>query len=111
MSSISRLALVALIAVAPTAGAKDASTAAMDACMQAFLSSDLAQNRNVVLQKKPDSVPRPLALSGNYTIELVAKGRETGKQLARVVCHADRNGQIVAVNGRPSSAVQALAAR
>jgi uncharacterized protein YkwD len=111
MSRIGQLALVALIAVAPAAGAKDASSAAMDACMKTVLSSEAVQNRTVTVRTKYDSVPRPLALYGAYTVEVVAKGRDSGKQLARVVCHTDRNGTILAINGSPASAARIAAAR
>ena len=80
-------------------------TSAMNACVKSFLDSDLAKDRKVTVQKNTDSVVRPITLSGLYRIEVVAKGRESGKQLARIVCHADSTGTIVAVNGRPTSAV------
>jgi hypothetical protein len=105
-----RLALIALLPVlaAPVLGHADEKSA-MDACLKTFLESDLAKNRKVTVQTNADSVPRPLTLSGLYKIEVVAKGRDSGKQLARVVCHADSSGAIVAVNGRPSSATTVLA--
>jgi hypothetical protein len=99
------LALAALLPVlsAPVLGhADDAS--AMNACMKTFLESDFAKDRKVTVQTQSDSVPRPITLSGLYKIEVVAKGRESGKQLARVVCHADSSGTIIALNGRPTSA-------
>ena len=101
-----RLALIALLPVlaAPVLGHADEKTA-MDACVKTFLNSDLAKDRKVTVQTNADFVPRPISLSGLYRIEVVAKGRESGKQLARVVCHADNNGTIVALNGRPVSAV------
>jgi len=106
MKVAKRLALVALMPVlaAPVLGHADEKSA-MDACVKAFLDSDLAKDRKVTVQTYNDAVPRPLPLSGLYKIEVVAKGRESGRQIARVVCHADDNGQIVAVNGRPNTAV------
>jgi hypothetical protein len=85
-------------------------TSAMNACVKTFLDSDLAKDRKVTVQTNQDSVVRPLALSGLYKIEVVARGRESGKQLARIVCHADESGAIVAVNGRPTSAVSTVVA-
>ncbi|HVF17043.1 MAG TPA: hypothetical protein VNA21_09030 [Steroidobacteraceae bacterium] len=101
-----RFALIALLPVlaAPVIGHTDEKSA-MDACLKTVLDSDLAKDRKVTVQTNADSVPRPIALSGLYRIEVVAKGRESGKQLARVVCHADNSGTIVALNGRPTSAV------
>jgi hypothetical protein len=100
-----RLALIAMlpIAAAPLVSFAD-STNAMNACVQAFLASDVAKDRKVTVQKETDSVPRPLALSGLYRIEVVAKGRHSGQQVARIVCEADKKGNIVALNGRPTSA-------
>ena len=105
---LSRLAVAALVLAAPVSSFAG-SDAALDACVQTFLSSDLAKDRKVTVQKLSDSVPRPLALSGLQKIEVVAKGRESGKELARIVCHADRQGTIIAVNGRPTSAVASVA--
>ena len=85
-------------------------TSAMNACVKSFLDSDLAKDRKVTVQTSSDSVVRPLALSGLYKIEVVARGRESGKQIARLVCHADNAGTIVAVNGRPTSAVATVLA-
>lgn len=111
LSRATRLALGVLLPLcaAPIAGFAD-STTAMDACVKSFLASDAAKDRKVTVETRSESVPRPLALSGLYQIEVVATGRESGKQIARIVCHADTQGTIVAVNGRPASAVAAVAA-
>ena len=109
MSRATRLAVIALLPIlaTPLVSSADSSTA-IDACVQAFLASDVAKDRKVTVRKETESVPRPLALSGLYRVEVIAKGRESGQQLARVVCHADTKGTIVAVNGRPSSTVASL---
>jgi len=107
-----RLALVAAllpVLAAPALVHAD-ETSAMNACVKSFLDSDLAKDRKVTVQTNSDSVVRPLALSGLYKIEVVARGRESGKQIARIVCHADHAGTIVAVNGRPTSAVSTVLA-
>jgi hypothetical protein len=106
-SRANRLALAAAllpVLAAPALSHADETTA-LNACVQTFLDSDLAKDRKVTVLKNADSVIRPLALSGLYRIEVVAKGRDSGKQIARIVCHADNSGTIVAVNGRPTSAV------
>jgi len=107
-----RLALLTLLPAlaAPVLSHADEKSA-MNACVKAFLDSDLAKDRKVTVQTTNDSVPRPLPISGTYKIEVVAKGRESGRQLARIVCHADDSGQIVAVNGRPHAAVALASAR
>lgn len=105
-----RLALVAMLPLvaAPLVSFAD-SSAAMDACVQAFLTSDVAKDRKVTVQKDTGSLLRPLALSGLYRIEVVARGRHSGEQIARIVCHADAKGAIIALNGRPTSAVVSVA--
>ena len=112
MRQIKRFALAAAllpVLAAPALVHAD-ETSAMNACVKSFLDSDLAKDRKVIVQTNTDSVVRPLALSGLYRIEVVAKGRESGKQIARIVCHADNSGTIVAVNGRPTSAVASVLA-
>lgn len=109
MSRLARLTVAALILAAPVASFADSSASAMDACLAAFLKSDIAKDRKVTVHKNVDPKPQLLSLSGAYKIELVAKGRESGKELARVVCDADSKGTIVAVNGRPTGAVASLA--
>jgi hypothetical protein len=108
---LSRIAVAALVLAAPVSSFAGANDAALDACVQTFLSSDLAKDRKVTVRKLDEAVPRPIALSGLYKVEVIATGRETGKRLARVVCHADSKGTIVAVNGHPTSAVASVAAR
>jgi hypothetical protein len=108
MSRLARLAVAALVLTAPVASFAD-SASAMDACLATFLNSDLAKDRKVTVLKDVDSKPLPLSLSGAYKIEVVAKGRESGKELAHIVCHADKKGTILAVNGRPATAAASLA--
>jgi len=76
-------------------------SAAMEACVKAVLSSEVAKDRKVIVRK--GSIAGPIALSGTYQIEVVAKGRESGTQFARVMCHTDSRGMIVALNGQPIS--------
>jgi hypothetical protein len=106
-----RIAVASLmlsILAAPAVSLADP-TNAMDACVQAFLSSEVAKDRKVTVEKEFESVPRPLALSGLYKIQVVATGRESGKEMARIVCHADDKGTIVALNGKPTRSVAAVA--
>jgi hypothetical protein len=105
-----RLALVAMLPIVASPLVSFAGpTTAIDACVQSFLTTEFAKDRKVTVRTENQSVPRPLALSGLYRVEVVAKGRESGQQLARIVCHADAKGTIVAVNGRPVSAVASVA--
>jgi hypothetical protein len=106
---LSRLAVAALILAVPVASFAGATDVALDACVQTFLTSDLAKDRKVTVRKNTEALPRPIALSGLYKVEVVATGRESGKRLARIVCHADSKGTIVAVNGQPSAAIASVA--
>jgi hypothetical protein len=108
MSTFSRFALAALVLTVPVSSFAG-TDAAVDACLQTFLESDLAKDRKVSVRKNLDAAPRPVALSGDYQVEVVAKGRESGKRLAHIVCRVDAKGTIVAVTGRPTSAVATVA--
>ena len=105
------LAAAALLPLLAPAFSHADETRAMNACVKTFLDSDLAKDRKVTINLSNDSVVRPLTLSGLYRIEVVATGRQSGKQLARIVCHANSKGAIVAVNGRPTSSVTLAANR
>lgn len=110
MSRAKYLAIAALLPVLAAPVASQANSgAAMDACVQAFLTTDVAKDRNVVVQKDAQSLVGPISMSGLYKIEVVARGRQSGKQIGRVVCHANSSGQIVALNGRPVNGNSSLA--
>ncbi len=109
MLRLGRTAL-AVLALTPVAGYAHSPDTAVDACIQAFLSTDIAKGRQVTVRTPQDYVPRPLALSGRYQVEVVAKGRESGKRVARLVCDVNARGMIVAINGRPAAAVPSFAA-
>jgi hypothetical protein len=104
--TISRLSIAALLPLLamPSVSSAD-STAATDACIQAFLSSDFAKERKVTVEKDSEPTFQPRNQSGLYTIEVVAKGRQSGKQVAHMVCEANTKGTIIALNGSPTSAL------
>jgi hypothetical protein len=91
-------ASVALLAL-PVASRADAD-AAMDACVQAFVSANLPKDQPVSV-RKIDTIDGPLAVQDRaYRIVLTATGKTSGKKLARATCIVARDGQIVALNGR-----------
>jgi ABC-type Fe2+-enterobactin transport system substrate-binding protein len=105
-----RLAIALLLpAIAAPAAASAKSDPALDACIQTFLMSDLAKNRAVTVQKTSYAAPRPIAFSGPAQVVVTATGRDSGKQLAQIVCSVDKKGNVVAVNGRPAAAIPMLA--
>jgi predicted thioesterase len=110
-SRASRLALAAaLLPVLATPALSHADeTIAVDACIQTFLDSDLAKGREVNVRRDEGSTTRSSARS--YNVEVVAKGHESGKQVARIVCRTDDSGTILAVDRPASPAVLASSAR
>ena len=92
----------------PSASRADAD-AAMDACVQAFVSANLPKDQPISV-RKIDTIDGPLAAQDRaYRILLTATGKTSGKKLARATCIVDRDGQIIAMNGR--STTHQLAAR
>lgn len=102
-------ASVALLALPVASRADVDADAAMDACVQAFVSANLPKDQPVSV-RKIDTIDGPLAVQDRaYRIVLTATGKTSGKKLARATCIVDRDGQIVALNGR--SATPRLASR
>ena len=101
LKSLSLAASVALVAL-PVASHADADTA-MDACVKAFVTANLPSEQPVKV-RKIDTVDGPLnAHDRAYRITLKAVGSTSGKTLARGTCIVDRDGDIVALNGRPTT--------
>jgi len=85
--------------------------AAMDACINAFVSENLPKEQRVKVQKE-EVADSPLSIhSRAYKIVVSAKGVESGKYLARGTCVVDRSGAVIALNGKPLTEKQKLAAR
>lgn len=108
---LGRTALIALALIGPATSFAH-TDAAIDACVQAFLSSDVAKGRKVTVRTPAaySYTPRPLLLTSRSTVQVVAKGRDSGKQIARIVCETNGRGEIITVHGRPAAAIPALAA-
>jgi hypothetical protein len=101
-----RLLLVALTALvaAPLLSQADAATAsdpdaAMDACVQAFVSASLEKQRSYTVETR-DAIPLS-QLPSTYRIQLTAKGKQSGKQLARATCIVNPSGVVLTLNGKP----------
>jgi hypothetical protein len=77
--------------------------AAMDACINAFVSANLPKEQPVTVRKEEVS-PSPLSVHArSYKIVVNAKGVESGKRLARGTCIVNRSGEVIALNGKPLS--------
>lgn len=82
---------------------------AMDLCINAFVASSLPKEQPVKIRKE-NGIDSPLSVySRAYKIVVSAKGVESGKYLARGTCIVDRNGAVIALNGKPLT--QKLASR
>jgi len=101
---------VAIVALAaPLATQAHNYDAAMDSCIDAFVTSSRLKERALKVNKG-DGISSPLSVhSRSYKIVVTAKGMESGKYLARGTCIIDRSGAVVALNGRPLT--QKLASR
>lgn len=83
--------------------------AAMDSCINAFVSSSLPKEQPIKVRKE-EAAPSAVNFHARaYKIVVSAKGVESGKHLARGTCIVDRTGDVVTLNGKPL--VQKLAAR
>lgn len=106
--TLSLAAAMLLLATPFTSQAHDYD-AAMDACIKAFVSSNVPKGHPVTVRKE-DVAASPITIPARaYTIELSAKLAESGKYLARGSCFVDRSGAVTALNGKPLP--QQLAAR
>lgn len=95
----------------PLASRADAVAQAMDACVQAFVATNLPKEQPVIVDK--DNLARvPLdAQTRTYRIVLIATGKTSGRQIAKSVCVANRSGAVIALNGRrPPQLAQATIA-
>jgi hypothetical protein len=84
----------------PLASHANPSEQAINACVQAFVAANLPKEQRVVVDKQ--SIARePLdQRSRTYRISLAATGATSGRQIAKGTCIADRNGEIIRLNGR-----------
>jgi hypothetical protein len=100
-------ALTIAVPLCMAAGSSVASPdVAMQACVDAFVSSSLAKQPVAVeTQSAVRSVLIPR--SRPYSIVLEAKGKESGKRVARATCLVERDGTVIALNGKPVPALLA----
>jgi hypothetical protein len=94
----------------PLTGRADAVEQAMDACVQAFVAASLPKEQRVVVDKL-NSASGPMdAQSRTFRIVLKATGTTSGREIAKGVCVTNRNGEVLALNGkRPRRLAQAVA--
>lgn len=84
---------------------------AMNACVQAFVSSNLEKERPYTV-KTQQAVQTPLDQHvRSYRVSLKATGKTSGKQLAKATCVVDRSGVVLSLNGKPYGSEAILSAR
>ena len=99
--TLSIAAATVLMAVPFTSQAAN-DDAAMDACINAFVSSNLPKEQPVKAVHKQEVADSPIAIhSRSYKIIVSATGVESGKRLARGTCIVNRAGEVIALNGKP----------
>lgn len=94
----------------PLASRADAVEKAMDACVQAFVAASLPKEQRVIVDKTSAAIGPMDAQSRTYRIVLKATGTTSGRQIAKGVCVANRDGEVIALNGRrPPRLAEAVA--
>jgi hypothetical protein len=82
----------------------------MDACVQAFVAASLPKEQRVVVDKSKIASGPLDVQSRTFRIVLKATGTTSGRELAKGICVANRDGQVIALNGRrPPKLAQAVA--
>ena len=103
------IAAATVALAAPFASQAHNYDAAMETCINAFVAANLPKEQPVTVRKEEAAVSPISIHSRAYKIVVSARGVESGKYLARGTCIVDRNGQVIALNGKPLS--QKLASR
>lgn len=94
----------------PLVSSADGIEQALDACVQAFVAANLPKEQPVVVNKSHIASQPGDAQSRTFRIVLKATGSTSGRQLAKGVCVANRDGEVIALNGRrPPKLTQAVA--
>ena len=85
---------------AAQAGSKAQANAAMDVCIEAFVSEQIPQNHPLKIVKRDNRGHDTLSrwnFPQRSTIEVSAKGRRTGEDYGSATCVVDRKGELVAM--------------
>ncbi len=96
------LAMVGTLMLTATPLASHAgSNQALDACVKSFVESYIPKDR-VVRVYKHQPTPGPLGMlqdrKGVYTIALSARGKHSGKEIARARCVASTRGDVIVMD-------------
>ena len=92
------------------ASAVQAADPQLDACIQAFVSTNLEKDRPVKIRKF-ESFERPLISANKGPVLLTAHLRSSGKQLVKATCVADGKDIVLMVDGKPATKLAAAPVR
>ena len=96
------IAAATVLMVAPFTSHAGNDDAAMDACINAFVASNLPKEQSVKAVHKEEVAASPISIHArSYKIVVSATGVESGKRLARGTCIVNRSGEVIALNGKP----------
>jgi hypothetical protein len=105
--SILSIAATLALAAAPLTSKADArSEAAMNTCIDLFVAANLPKEQPIVIRKEQSEPGPASARRRAERITLTARGTTSGRQIARATCIVDRDGQVLALNGRTISEAQ-----
>lgn len=98
--SLSIVAATVMLAAPFTSQAAN-DDAAMDACINAFLSQNLPKEQPVKEVRKEEVAASPISIHARaYKIVVSATGVESGKRIARGTCTVSRSGEVIALDGK-----------
>lgn len=96
------IAVTTVLMAAPFTSYAGNDDAAMDACINAFVASNLPKEQPVKAVHKEAVAASPISIHARaYKIVVSATGVESGKRLARGTCIVNRDGEVIALNGKP----------
>lgn len=94
-------ALLPLLAL-PTLVQAESADPKMDACVQAFLNSNVEKNRPVTVRKLASFDTTMDALGRKETIFISARMKESGKRIAQGTCVISGDEIVLTMNGKPA---------
>lgn len=98
-------ALLPLLAL-PSLQAQAADDAQMDACIKAFIASNIEKDRPVSVVKLPYLGVATNGAPTEYTINLSARLKDSGKRIAKGTCAVKGDEVVLTVNGKPAQATK-----
>ena len=108
VKSSARVAMCVLFSLGSLlASAESTENQMMDACIEKFVATNLANYQGkVVVHKYAFGVHQPLVLSSNKQFQLSAVHTSTGEDLGSVVCSVARNGEITITKPKAAAALK-----